>query len=195
MRSCAVKTTGFLLGAGYRFDEQRDKSTGQDNKTQDRWFLKGKYDYFVSDKTYLYGNVMYEKDKINHLDMRLTPGVGAGYQWIEGADLNFNTEAGFTYVYEEYTDPDNTSEHMAGRLAYHLDKQLNAYVKAFHNVEYLPSLERTDDYLVHADAGIQTKLVGSWVVEAKAALDHNAKPAAGREKTDYRYVLGLGLTF
>ncbi|MFA7174726.1 MAG: DUF481 domain-containing protein [Kiritimatiellia bacterium] len=189
------KDDRILLGAGYRFDKQRDKSTGKDNTTEDSWFLKGKYDYFVSEKTYLYGNALYEKDHISHLDMRLTPGVGAGYQWIERANLNFNTEGGLSYVHAKYTDPDETREHMSVRLAYHLDKKLNEYVKAFHNVECLPSLESTDYYLINADAGIQTKIVGRWVVEAKAALEHDAKPAEDRDKTDYRYVLGLGLTF
>ncbi|MDD2598596.1 MAG: DUF481 domain-containing protein [Kiritimatiellae bacterium] len=189
------KDDRILLGAGYRYDKQRNKSTGKDNTTDDNWFLKGQYDYFVGEKSYLYGNVLYEKDRISHLDMRLTPGVGYGYQWIERADLNFSTEAGFTYVYAEYTDPDDTREHMSSRLAYHVDKTLNEYVKAFHNVEYLPSLERSDYYLVDADIGIRTKLTGNWIVEAKASLEHDAKPATGRDKTDYRYVLGLGLTF
>lgn len=183
------------FGAGYRFDKKRDQSTGKDDTTSDSWFLSGKYDYFLSDKLYLYGNILYEKDRINNLDMRVTPGAGLGYQWIEEDDLNFNTEAGLSYVHAEYSDPDETREHVAIRLAYHLDKQLWENVKAFHNVTYLPSTERTDDFLVYADAGIQTKLVGSWIMEAKAEMEHNAKPAAGLDKSDYRYILGVGMTF
>ena len=36
------------------------------------------------------------RDRIAHLDLRVTPGVGAGYQWIERPDFNFSTEAGLS---------------------------------------------------------------------------------------------------
>ncbi len=183
------------LGAGYRFDKKRDQSTGTDDTTEDKWFINGKYDYFLSDQFYLYGNILYEKDRINNLDMRVTPGAGAGYQWVESDDLNFNTEAGLSYVHAEYSDPSETRDYMAIRLAYHLDKQLWENVKAFHNVTFLPSTERSDIFLVYADAGLQTKLVGSWIMEAKAEMEHNSKPAAGLDKSDYRYILGLGYSF
>ncbi len=181
--------------AGYRFNKQRNQSTGEDNTTADEWFLRGKYDYFLSPKLYLYANALYQEDRISNLDMRFAPGVGAGYQWIERADLNFNTEAGASWIHEEYTDPDETRNQIAIRLAYHLDKTLWENVKAFHNVEFLPSTERSDVFLVYANAGIQTKLVGSWIMEAKAELEHDSQPAEGLDKSDYRYILGVGVTF
>ena len=183
------------LGGGYLFDRKRDNSTNKDDTIEDKWFLKGKYDYFVSDQLYVYGGASYEKDRINNLDMRFSPGGGLGYQWVESDDLNFNTEGGFNYVHEEYTDPDDTRDHIAVRLAYHLDKTLWENVKAFHNVTYLPSTERSDIYLIYADAGVQTTLIDNWILEAKAGLEHNSEPAAGLEKTDYRYTLGVGYTF
>ncbi len=185
----------FSLGAGYRFDKQRNKSTGKDNTTEDKWFINGQYDYFMSKKLYAYGAASYEQDHIANLDMRFSPGAGLGYQWIEEDGLNFNTEAGLNYMHEEYSDPSETRNHMAIRLAYHLDKQLWENVRAFHNVRYLPSTERSDIFLVNADLGVQTKLVGNWIMEAKAEMEHNSKPAASRDKSDYRYVLGLGYAF
>jgi putative salt-induced outer membrane protein len=183
------------LAAGYLFDRNRDQTTGQDDTTKDKWFVSGKYDYFLSKKLYLHGGALYEKDRIANLEMRFSPGGGLGYQWIERDDLNFNTEAGANWVHEEYSDPDDTRDHLAIRLAYHLDKTLWDDVKAFHNVTYLPSTERSDIFLIYADAGLQTKIIGSWIMEAKAELQHNSKPAPGLDKSDYRYILGLGYAF
>ncbi|MFO7936220.1 MAG: DUF481 domain-containing protein [Kiritimatiellia bacterium] len=183
------------FGAGYRFDKNRKQSTGKDHTSTDNWFLNGQYDYFMSKKLYLYGSLMYEKDRVANLDMRVSPGTGFGYQVIEEDTMNFSTEAGLNYVYEKYSDPSETREHIAIRLAYHLDKQLWENVKAFHNVTFLPSTERADIYLVYADVGVQTKLIDNWVMEAKAELDHDSKPAEGLDKTDYRYILGVGYTF
>ena len=185
----------FSVSAGYRFDKKRDQSTGQDDTTEDKWFIRGKYDYFLNEKLYLYVNSFYEKDRISNLDMRFSVGSGAGYQWIERDDLNFNTEGGPSWVYERYTDPDQSESQIAIRLAYHLDKTLYEKVKAFHNVTFLPSTERSDIYLVYADAGLQTKLIGSWIMELKAELEHDSQPAKDQDKSDYRYILGVGVTF
>ena len=82
------------LSAGYLFANQRDNNTRQNSTSADNWFIKGKYDYFFTQRFFGYANMKYEKDRIANLDMRLSPGAGAGYQWIENASLNFFTEAG-----------------------------------------------------------------------------------------------------
>lgn len=183
------------LGAGYYTAKQTDNSTGDSSTTADNWFLKGQYDYFFSEKFYGYGNLKYEKDRIANLDMRVTPGVGAGYQWIEKADLNFSTEAGLAYVYEEYTEPSETREYMAGRLAYHFDKSFNDHVKAFHNLEYIPSFERVDTFLVNTDVGLRAAMTARLSLEAKAQMAYNSQPSEGRDKKDLRYILGVGWSF
>lgn len=183
------------LAAGYYYANQRDNATRQDNTTLNSWLIKGQYDYFFSDKMYGYGNMKLEKDRISNLDMRLTTGAGLGYQWIERADLNFSTEAGLAYVSERYFSPSETRQNMAGRLAYHLDKAINDKVKAFHNLEYLPSLERADTFLGNADVGLRAALTSKLAFEAKAQLAYNSHPSAGLDKKDMRYILGLGWTF
>lgn len=183
------------LGAGYYFASQRDNNTGDSSTIADNWFLKGKYDYFFTKKFYGYANMKYEKDRIADLDMRLTPGVGAGYQWIETPDLNFYTEAGLTYVHEVYTDPDDTRDYMAARVAYHLDFALNSYVKGFHNMEVIPNVEDIDAFLVSTDLGLRAALTERIFIEGKAQLNFNSQPADNREKKDLRYTLGVGWTF
>ena len=183
------------LGAGYYSAKQRDNTTRDSSTIADNWFLKGQYDYFFTEKFYGYGNLRYEKDRIAGLDMRVTPGVGLGYQWIEKTDLNFSTEAGGAWIYEKYTDPDETRTYMAGRLAYHLDKSFNDHVKAFHNLEYIPSFERVDTFLVNADVGMRAAMTARLALEAKAQMAYNSQPSDDRDKKDLRYILGVGWTF
>ena len=183
------------LAAGYFTAKQRDTSTHNNSTIADNWFLKGQYDYFFSKKFYGYGNLRYEKDRIAYLDMRITPGVGVGYQWIERADLNISTEAGANWVYEKYTDPDDTRTYMAGRLAYHVDKSFNAKVKAFHNLEYIPSFEDVGTFLVNSDIGLRAAMTARLSFEAKAQLAYNSQPSGDRDKKDLRYILGVGWTF
>ena len=183
------------LGAGYYTAKQSDNNTGDSSTTADNWFLKGQYDYFFSEQFYGYGNLKYEKDRIANLDMRVTPGGGVGYQWIEKDDLNFSTEAGFAYIIEKYSDPDETRTYMAGRLGYHLDKSFNDQVKAFHNLEYIPSLERVDTFLINTDVGLRAAMTARLSFEAKAQMAYNSQPSEGRDKKDMRYILGVGWSF
>jgi putative salt-induced outer membrane protein YdiY len=182
------------FGAGYYFGRQTDQDTGITSTTTDNWFLQSKYDYFLSEKWYAYGNARIERDRIAELDLRFTPGVGVGYQWVERPDFNFNTEAGLSWVYEDYETGDSDS-HFAARLAYHLDRAINEKVKLFHNLEYLPSLERADDFNVNADAGVRVSMTETMFGEAKLEWRYDATPAPGAEKNDLRWVLGVGWTF
>jgi putative salt-induced outer membrane protein YdiY len=183
------------LAAGYYYANQRNNSTRQNNTTLNNWLIKGQYDYFFSEKMYGYGNLKLEKDRISNLDMRLTTGTGLGRQWIEKDDLNFSTEVGLAYLNERYFNPSETRQNMAARLSYHLDKSINDKVKAFHNLEYLPSTERADTFLGNADVGLRAALTSQLAFEAKAQLAYNSHPSEGREKKDTRYILGLGWTF
>lgn len=181
------------LAAGYFFG--REKVGGQPKETTtNNWFAQGKYDYFFAPKWYAYGLMRIEQDQIADLDLRLTPGVGVGYQWIEEPDFKFSTEAGATWVYESYSN-DGTDEHFAARLAYHVEKKLNDRVALFHNFEYLPSVQDLGDYNFNADAGMRVSLTKKMFSELKAEWRYDSTPAPGKSNDDTRYILSLGWTF
>jgi len=180
--------------AAYLYGKQEDPSTGDDSTTVDNWFLLGKYDYFLSEKTYLYALGRVERDRIANLDLRVSPSVGVGYQWIERPDFNFSTEAGVGWVYEDYETGDS-EDHFAGRLAYHVDKKLNDKVSVFHNLEYLPSLEDIEDFNLNTDLGIKASMTERMFTQFKVEWKYDAEPAPGAEKNDLRYILGVGWDF
>jgi putative salt-induced outer membrane protein YdiY len=182
------------LTGGYYFGRQRDQSTGDKSTTTDNWFAGGKYDYFLDERLYAFGGLRVEKDRIANLDLRITPSAGLGYQWVEGPALNFNTEAGLAYVHESYTH-DGTDDHIAGRLAYHVDTQVNDKVSLFHTLVYLPSLERLDDYNLIADAGVRATLTEQMFTEFKLQWNYDATPAPRASRSDLRYILGVGWKF
>lgn len=180
--------------AGYIYSRQADPDTGDKSTTADNWFAAGKYDYFFTEKFYGYAGVRVEHDTIAELDLRLTPTVGVGYQWVERPDFNFATEAGLAYVYEEYATG-GSDEHVAARLAYHVDLKFNEQVSLLHNLEYLPSLEDIEDFNLNTDAGVRASLTKTMFAQFKVEWRYDASPAPGAGKNDLRYVLGVGWTF
>jgi putative salt-induced outer membrane protein len=181
------------LTGGYTFARQAD-SDGGVSTSADAWYAAAKYDRFFTDEFYGYGLVRADHDRIADLNLRLSPGVGVGYQWVEQPDFNFLTEAGISLVYENY-DPGPTDTHVAGRLAYHVDRKFNEQVLGFHNLEYLPSLEDASDFNVNADAGVRASLTKTMFTELKVEWKYDATPAPDAAKNDLRYLIGLGWSF
>jgi putative salt-induced outer membrane protein YdiY len=180
--------------AGYIFSRQADPNGPGKTTTADNWFAAGKYDYYFTEKFYGFAALRVEHDTIAELDVRVTPSVGVGYQWVESPDFNFATEAGLAWVYEDYATG-GTDDHFAARLAYHVDKKFNDKVSVRHNLEYLPSLEDISDYNLNADAGIRASLTKTMFAEFKFEWRYDATPAPDAANNDLRYLLGVGWSF
>ena len=185
----------FTLAAAYNYGREKDEDTGEKDTTINNAFGFAKYDYFLTEKFYLFGAVRAEHDEIAKLNLRFTPSVGVGYQWFETPDFNLFTEAGVAWVYEDYEN-NGTSDHFAARLAYHVDYKPHKAVTLFHNLEYLPSFtDPLDDYNLNLDAGVRAAIVGSFFAEFKFELRYDSIPAPGSKKEDLRYVVGVGWLF
>jgi putative salt-induced outer membrane protein YdiY len=181
------------LDGSYIFGRQRIPGQGK-HETADDLSGKAKYDYFFTPKFYGYGNVEAEHDVIAGLSLRLAPGVGVGYQWVETPALSFNTEAGAGYLYRKYSH-DGEKGDADARLAYHLKARLNDKVNVFHDFEYLPGLDRISNYFFDTDAGIRASITDKMYTEFKVDYRYDSKPAPGRGSNDVRYILGVGWSF
>jgi putative salt-induced outer membrane protein YdiY len=183
------------LGAGYYYGREKDQDSGDKNTTVNNWFVLGKYDYFLTKKVYTYASVRAEGDKIADLDLRLTTSLGVGYQWYETPTFNLFTEAGLAWVYEDFRNQDS-DDHFAARLAYHVDWKPHKAVSLFHNLEWLPSLDGPfDDYNLNTDVGLRATIIQGFFAEAKVELRYDSTPARGKEKDDVRYLFGIGWSF
>lgn len=182
----------FSLSGAYNFGKQQ--VAGTEVTSADNWFAQAKYDKFFTDQFYGYGVLRYDHDRLAFLNFRLSPGVGVGYQWVESPDFNFSTEAGASYVYEDFSN-DGNNDRVALRLAYHLDKNLNSHVSIFHDLEWLPAFNNPADYNLNVDAGIRAKMTDHLFSELKAVYQRDNTPAPGALKDDIRFLLGVGYTF
>ena len=181
-------------GAGYIYSREADPDGPGKDTTADNWFAAGKYDYFFTEKFYGYASLRLEHDSIADLELRVTPSIGVGYQWVETPTTKFGTEAGLAWVYEDYEVGD-TEDHVAARLAYHFDHKFNDKVAFLHNLEYLPSLEDISDYNFYTDAGVRASLTKAMFAQFKVEWRYDATPAPDAHNNDLRYVLGVGWTF
>lgn len=188
------------IDGGYYYSKT-GRAGGLREKSTDRWEIGAQEDHFWTAKFYSYANARYETDKIAELDSRIRLGLGLGYQWLDGyvheatGKWSFNQEVGANWVREDYGVGDSDDGGFAAlRYAHHLkyNPKWNDGVEFFHNFEYLPEIDDWEKYLAKSDVGVTTKIFGNFDLLAKIEWDFNSKPANGRKKSDYRYLVGLG---
>jgi len=183
------------LSADYAKAKQDDPDTGVEETIEDWWRARAKYDYFFSKKMYGYMDGRYEKDAVAELDRRVTVGGGAGYQWIESADMNFSTELGLASLYEKYDNQTDSNSEVSAQLGYSFDKKLRKNLSFIHELTYYPALEKPSNYYLTTTAELRAGLTNALFMNFKTILDYDATPAIGAHKTDVKYFLGLGYSF
>ncbi|MBI1851697.1 MAG: DUF481 domain-containing protein [Planctomycetes bacterium] len=182
------------LDAGWVYASSRAKGENKDTTTERNVFGAAKYDYFFTEKIFGYLQNRVEGDSFKSLELRYTAGAGAGYQWIEDADLKFYTEGGLSYFYEKFKD-EPSNDFVAARLAYRVDWKPFDWLTAIHNFEWYPSLEDKDDQFIRTDFTLRVPIAGHLSAEASALYSWDNTPATGDKRLDEKYLLGVGYTF
>ena len=183
------------FGAEYSYGRQKDPDTGEKHTTINYAMALAKYDHFFTKKFYGYLNLKAEHDEVADLEVRLAPGVGVGYQWFEGPKFNLSTEAGVSWVYENFKHS-RTQEFAAARLAYSVDWTPIDPLYLYHKLEYLPAFDDPGgDYLLNTDAGARLTVWRGLFAEFRYELRYDSRPASGRDTTDQRFILGAGWAF
>ena len=183
------------FGASYTYGRQEDPDTEDKVTTVDFGQVFGKYDHFFTRKFYGYALAKAEHDGVADLSYRFTPSLGVGYQWFESPTFNLSTEAGLVYVYEKYED-ESAKDYLGPRLAYAVDWTPVTPLKLYHTLEYLPSFDDfIDDYLLNVVAGAKLKITKAFFADFRYEYARDSTPARGREKSDSRFLLGIGWEF
>lgn len=195
LRDDAINHDRTTFGGAYNFGESGGGAGGGEKVTDtDNWKAFGQYDRYWTDQWYGYGGMKLEHDRIAALYYRIAPGVGVGYQWFDTSTVKFRTEAGVTYIHEEF-DPDGTNDSVALRLAYSYTNKLSDTVTLFHNLEYLPAFDDPADYILNTDIGLKATLTDNFFAQCKILYKRDSTPAPGALENDLLYTIGVGWDF
>jgi putative salt-induced outer membrane protein YdiY len=190
-----VRTTTedtLALNAAYLYGRTHDRTTGAVTTTADNWQIESRYDYNFTPRFYGFLDFLVRKDTVAFLDLRLVPSGGLGYKFVHRPDFTVTGEAGLAWVYERYTNDTPTKEDVSARLAYHINKKFNDTVSAFHNLEYLQSVQRGGNFLLNTDVGLHAQMTKHFFAEAKVTLDYDHNPAKGALRDEVFYAVNLG---
>ena len=183
------------VNAYYLYAESQDPSTNVQSTTTDKWFVDVEYDYFVSKKLFVLADVNYMKNRIANLDGRAIGTLGMGYQWVESKKMNFNTNLSLGGMHESYTHPDRNNDTIVGQVGWHFDRALTDTLTFLHDFRLNPDLGKLRNDKIETSAELRAAVYKAIFASFKVLIDYDSNPAAGQERTDTAYILGVGINF
>ena len=171
-----------------------DYQSSNSVKLKDLYYADLKYDHFMNDKTYLWGQVRAEVNTVARLKLRQIYGAGLGHQFADSDTWKFSGEAGISFVDEEFRG-NVTNDYTAARLAYDADWIPNERWSISQSTDFYPSLEDSDVWYVVADTNATVNLTESMIGKLAYIFQHVETPAPGVKQDDHTVQLTVGWSF
>lgn len=130
-------------------------------------------------------------DDIAEIDYRaiLSPGLGSYLVKDETAQLF--VEAGPAYIWEKVAGVDD--DYLALRIAERIDFAVSATAKVWQSLEYLPTADDFDDYLLNAEIGAEAAMSEKLNLRLVLQNKYDSTPADGLEENDLSLVAGISV--
>ncbi|MDR0993350.1 MAG: DUF481 domain-containing protein [Verrucomicrobiota bacterium] len=142
---------------------------------------------------YISGDTSYFYDDIALVDYRILLGPGVGRRLLQSDAQTLTVETGPSYLWERVDGIKD--DYVALRLAENYAWQISATAKFHQSLEYLPKVDDFENYLLHAEVGIETA-INEWMNLALIVQDkYDNIPAAGTEHNDLSIIASLGISF
>jgi putative salt-induced outer membrane protein YdiY len=171
-----------------RYDYQETDS----ERVSDRLALRYDYNWLFDEHWFLGALAGYERDPVRELDGRVTVGGAVGYEFFDDADRYLRVYLGPSFVHEELGG--ETTDTAAG--LWRLDFRHKVYrdkVEFFHWHRFLAYATGTRNRVFNSSTGFRMDVTDDIYTNLQFDYDHETKPAAGRNGTDTRFLLGLGV--
>jgi putative salt-induced outer membrane protein YdiY len=173
------------------------KNPGQQQYTESAEVLHGysQYNRTITDGLYGYGRIDGFHDGIADIKYRVTLAPGIGYFFITNKITDLSAEIGPGYIREQLGG--DTESFATLRIGEKFHYAISAHAKAWESIEYLPQVDRFNNYIVNAELGIEAALNKSNNLSLRSVLDdcYNNIPAANRLKNDLKLITSLVYKF
>jgi len=172
-----------------------DAAYGEINSVENNETIHGyvQYNQTFNDRWYGYARADALHDGIADVTFRLTLGPGAGYYFIKEKQTTLTGEVGPGVMYEKLDDEYHTYPTL--RVADNFEHKFNDRARLWEKLEFLPPLNRPDNFLINAEIGVETAITQKISLQIYADDDFANKPAPGHEDNDVKLVSGLDYKF
>jgi putative salt-induced outer membrane protein YdiY len=163
-------------------------------KSADLLHTFGQWNHLFSERAFSYMRADGVRDEIADVNYRVSLSPGAGYYFVKATNTTLAGEVGPGVVFQELGNQETTFSTL--RLAERFEHKFNhGGARVWESVEFLPQLDRLDNYLVNAEAGVESALSKKLSLQVVLDDSYDNRPAAGRLKNDVKIISGIKYKF
>jgi putative salt-induced outer membrane protein YdiY len=177
----------FMLGLGGAYGDQNSKDTVNNYKAFGQW------NHLFTERFFGYVRADALRDIIADLDYRFTVGPGVGYYLIKETNTTLAVEAGAAFEAQKLGKKDDTF--VTARLAERFEHKFSDRARVWQSVEFLPQVDKLDNYLVNFEIGLEASLTKSFSLKTYLDDNYQNRPAAGKLKNDLKLVAAVAYKF
>lgn len=171
---------------------QLEYDTSKGEKTEDKWSVLGKQDWFVEDSKRFYSfSAFAEHNWSRGIELRYNIGPSIGYQWWESDEKNMSLEWGLYWVSTNLQNEDTYSNLGTGwRIIY--DQYLyKKYLQLYHRQSSI--LSNRENMNFKSVTGLRLPLHSGFL--ASAELEANWDAETGQKTNDGEFITRLKLGY
>ncbi len=179
----------------WKYTFELDAIYGEDEgvTSNERLAARFQADRDLSEKTYLGLSTNFLYDSLADIDYRSGNFAVYGYKFIESDTMNFRIEAGPGLIIEKRNGTSSTN--FAYRFAQFFDWQFSKNTKLFQSLSITGAVSDPGDYLLEAEAGIESALSGPWSLRIAAKAIQYGEGTLTQGNDDFLLTAGLGYAF
>ena len=177
----AIRTESSLktrtaVGTPTDFDVVVDKAT---ETTANNTNVRGRYDYDVSERFFLFGGADWLRDKPAGIESRFLMVVGAGNTWMDNNRVRFKTDYGAAYTFQSdvVTNPFIKTNFPGIRLSYDLGWTVSASTEFQSGLIGDWNLDNTDDIRLDWTNSLPVAISGALSLKPSLKLAWRNQPS------------------
>ena len=162
------------------------------DKTAERYGAAWQSDYKLTERSYWFGGLRYEKDEFSGFDYQASASTGYGYKFIDTDRTKFSGQAGAGYRRSQLTPTGETEGDAIFRGDLKLEHALTETTKI---LDTFVVEAGSDNTFVSNVLALQVKMSDRFALSVGLDVRHNTDPPAGLEKTDTLTTVNLVYAF
>lgn len=174
------------------FDQESDKG----EKISNSALGLVKYDRFLSEQWYVWGEGLIEFDEFKDLNLRTAYSGGAGYQIFETPTTNLLVQAGGGWVFEDYEGDESDRDFPAAIWSLNYDQWLfRKFTQFFHRQLLYIGLEDVENSFLKTRTGFRFPLYKGFATTLQWNLDWDDSPGPDIDEADHTFLVSVGYSY
>ncbi len=157
-----------------------DYKSSDGSTSRERYELAYQPRYNINERTFTYGLMQFERDRITGFNSRLSVSTGAGFTPIKEEGLELSLEAGPAYRRTDYVE-DETTNHLAGRFGMKMDWKVAGHVSF---VQDFAAFAEKNNNTISSTTGLEVGLNSKLKTRFSYAVEYDSNPDDDSETTD-----------